>query len=119
MSSLYLFNALALCQVAWILLGVRWVARRRDETPLLISAALFYVFTFRFWALLLGWAAPVNLTNFGFDPLDSGRALEADSIAILGETVLLSVYMLTQRCRVNVPDKLASPYLLHWLKPRV
>ena len=119
MSLFALLITLSLCQIAWIVLGVLWVARRHDEIPLLISAVLFYVFTFRFWALLLGWASPVDLTNFGFDPLDSGSALEVESIAILGETVLLSVYMLAQRRRIDVPDKLASPELLGWLKPRV
>jgi len=110
---------LSLCQIAWILLGVLWVARRHDEIPLLIGAVLFYVFTFRFWALLLGWTSPVDISNFGFDPIDSNSALDVQAIAILGETVLLSVYMLAQRRRIDVPDKLASPELLGWLKPRV
>ena len=119
MSFVALLIALSLCQIAWIVLGVLWVARRHDEIPLLIGAVLFYVFTFRFWALLLGWASPTDLTNFGFDPLDSGTALEVESIAVLGETVLLSVYMLAQRRRIDVPDQLASPVLLGWLRPRV
>jgi hypothetical protein len=111
--------ALSLCQIAWIVLGVLWVARRRDEIPLLIGSVLFYVFTFRLWALFLGWAPPTDLTTFGFNPLDSGSALAVDAIAILGETVLLSVYMLAQRRRIDVPNKLASPELSGWLKPRV
>ena len=110
---------LSLCQIAWIVLGVLWVVRRRDEIPLLISAVLFYVFTFRLWALLMGWASAANLTNFGFDPVDSGSAFEVEAIAILGQTVLLSVYMLAQRRRIDVPKTLASPELLNWLKPRV
>jgi hypothetical protein len=110
---------LSLCQIAWVVLGALWVARRHDEIPLLISAVLFYVFNFRLWALFMGWASPANLTNFGFDSLDSGSALETELIAVLGQTVLLSVYMLAQRRRINVPDTLASPDLLGWLKPRV
>src|SRR4029453_16091189 len=110
---------LSLCQIAWIVLGGLWVARKHDEIPLLISAVLFYVFTFRFWALLLGWASPTDLSNFGFDPVDSGTALEVESIATLGETVLLAVYMLAQRRRIDIPDKLVSPEFLGWLKPRV
>src|SRR4029453_4791322 len=110
--SFFALIALSLYQIGWIVLGVRWIARRRDEIPLLISVVLFYVFSFRLWALFMGWTSPVNLTNFGFDPLDSESAFEADSIAILGETVLLSVYMLAQRRRIDVPDKLASPDLL-------
>jgi hypothetical protein len=119
MSSFALLIALSLCQVAWIVLGVLWVARRHDEIPLLISAVLFYVFTFRLWALVMGWASPTDLTNFGFNPLDPGSVFEAESIALFGETILLSVYMLAQRRRIDVPDKLASSQLLGWLKPRV
>src|SRR5882724_3327358 len=110
---------LGLCQIAWILLGVLWVARRHDEIPLLIGAVLFYVFTFRFWALLQGWTSPVDISNFGFDPVDVDSALDVQAIATLGETVLLSVYMLAQRRRIDVPHTLASPELLGWLKPRV
>jgi len=113
-----LLTTTSLCQIAWILLGVLWVARKHDEIPLLISTVVFYVFTFRFWALLQGWASPVNI-GFGFDPIDSNSALDVDAIATLGETVLLSVYMWTQRRRIDVPHRLASPELLSWLKPRV
>jgi hypothetical protein len=119
MSFFALLIILSLYQIAWILLGILWVARKHDEIPLLISTLLFYVFTFRFWALLQGWASPVDISNFGFDPIDSNSASDVQAIATLGETVLLSVYMLAQRHRINVPDQLASPELLGWLKPRV
>jgi len=119
MSFFALLVVLSLCQIAWIVLGVFWVARRHDEIPLLISAVLFYVFTFRFWALLEGWASPVNLTNFGFDQLNSRSGLEVQAIATLGQTVLLSIYMLAQKRRIDIPHPLASPQLLDWLKSRV
>src|SRR6266568_439558 len=116
MSFVTLLVTLSLCQVAWILVGVFWVARKHDEIPLLISTLLFYVFAFRFLTLLQGWASPVDVSNFGFDPIDSKGALDVQAIATLGETVLLSAYMLAQRRRIDVPDKLASPALLGWLK---
>src|SRR6266576_366990 len=119
MSSFTLLITLSLCQIAWIFLGVLWVVRKHDEIPLLISTLLFYVFTFRFWALLQGWASPVDISNFGFDPIDVDSALDVQAIATVGETVLLSVYMLAQRRRIDVPHTLASPELLAWLKPRV
>src|SRR6266446_6827577 len=112
MSLFTLLSTLSLCQIAWILLGVLWVVRKHDEIPLLISTLLFYVFTFRFWALLQAWASPVDLGNFGFDPIDREGALDVQAIATLAETVLLSVYMLTQRRRIDVPGELASPELL-------
>src|SRR5881296_2695267 len=119
MSFLRMHITLSLCQIAWIVLGVLWVVRKNDEIPLLISTLLFYVFTFRFWALLQGWASPVDISNFGFDPVDVESALDVQAIATLGETLLLSVYMLAQRRRIDVPHTLASPELLGWLKPRV
>src|SRR4029453_14896045 len=109
--TLFAVIMLSVCQIAWILLGVLWVARRNDEIPLLISTLLFYVFTFRFWALLQGWASPVDISNFGFDLIDSESALDVQAIAILAETTLLPVYMLAQRRRIDVPDQLASPEL--------
>src|SRR5437763_3132278 len=119
MSFFTMFITLSLCQIAWIVLGVLWVVRKHDEIPLLISILLFYVFTFRFWTLLLGWTSPADLTNFGFDAIDVESAVDVQAIAILGETVLLFTYMRVQRRRIDVSDKLASPELLSWLKPRV
>src|SRR6266480_2771578 len=119
MSFAIFLTTVSFCQIAWILLGVLWVVRKHDEIPLLISTLLFYVFTFRLWALLLGWTSPVDISNFGFDPVDVDSALDVQAIATLGETVLLSVYMLAQRRRIDVPHRLASPELLSWLRPRV
>jgi len=61
----------------------------------------------------------VDISNFGFDPVDVDSALTVQAIATLGETVLLSVYMLAQRRGIDVPRTLASPELLGWLKPRL
>ena len=119
MSFVTLLTTVSFCQIAWIFLGVLWVVRKHDEIPLLISTLLFYVFTFRLFALLQGWTSPVDISNFGFDPVDVDSALDVQAIATLGETVLLSVYMLAQRRRIDVPHTLASPELLGWLKPRV
>src|SRR2546425_6739464 len=117
MSFVTLFITLGLCQIAWILLGGLWVVRKHDEVPLLISTLLFYVFTFRFWALLQGWASPVDISNFGFDLIDSNSALAAQAIAILGETVLLCVYMLAQSRRIVVPRMFALPEVSACLEP--
>jgi hypothetical protein len=45
--------------------------------------------------------------------------LEVLAIGTFGQTVLLSIYMLAQKRRIDVPDPLASPQLLDWLKPRI
>src|SRR5260370_1789033 len=119
MSFVTLLVILSLCQIRLILVGMRWVARKHYEIPLLISTLPCYVYTFRFCALVQGWASPADLGNFGFDPIDLKGALELRAIAPLAEIVLLSVYMLAQRRRLDVQNKLASPELLDWLKPRV
>lgn len=110
---------LSLCQIAWIMLGLTWLSKRHDDLPLLISTLLFYVFTFRFWALLKGWTSPVNVSSFGFDSIDPSSGLEVQALAVLGQTVLLAVYMLIQKRRIDIPHKLASADLLIWLKRRV
>jgi hypothetical protein len=105
-------------QIAWIFVATIWVWKRRDEIPLLISVLVFYVFTFRFWAILQGWAAPVSLINFGFEPIGGAECLAVLGLAFVGESVWLTVHMLWQRRRVDLPEVIASPALLDWLRVR-
>ena len=119
MSFLATLTILGLGQLAWILISTIWVWKRHDEVPLLVSVLLFYVFTFRFWAILQGWAAPANLTNFGFEPIGGADCLAVLGLGLLGETAWLTVYMLVQRRRVDLPSAVASPLLLDWLRTRV
>src|SRR5437764_12907778 len=107
-------TTLSLCQIAWIVLGVLWVVRKHDEIPLLISTLLFYVFTFRLWALLLGWASATDLGNFGFDPIDFKSALDVQAVATLGGTLLRSVDMRGQTGGIAVPHTFASSELRGW-----
>jgi len=111
------FYSYAFIQIAWIIVGgVWWMLRRHDELPLILSLFLFYVFTFRFWSLLNGWTTPVDISPFGFEPVQVDNCLESDGLAVLGQTVLFGVYMLTQG-RSITPRRLdVSPALLHWLR---
>ncbi len=106
-------------QVAWIVAAAVWLTRRRDEIPLITSLLLFYVFSFRLWALLEGWTSPVTLSNFGFEDVEPENAVMAQGIAVLGQSVLLGIYMLVQRRRIDVPGALAPASPLRWLRPRV
>jgi hypothetical protein len=106
-------------QIVWIVLGAIWLGRRRDEIPLITSLLLFYVFTFRFWALLEAWTGPVNLSNFGFESVDLENALSVQRLALLGESVFLGVYMLAQRRAIKVPKNVASGELLRCLRLRL
>jgi hypothetical protein len=109
---------LGLGQLAWVFVATIWVWKRRDEIPLLVSVLLFYVFTFRFWAILQGWTVPANLTNFGFEPISGADCLAVLRLAFLGETVWLTVHMLWQKWRIDIPEVIASPVLLDWLRVR-
>ncbi len=111
------FYSYAFIQIAWIIVAGVWsMLRRHDELPLILSLFLFYVFTFRFWSLLNGWTTPVDISPFGFEPVQVDNCLESDGLAVLGQTVLFGVYMLTQG-RSITPRRLdVSPALLHWLR---
>ena len=106
-------------QEAWVLASIVWLWLRRDELPLLISAFLGFIFSFRFWAILNGYAAPVDISPFGFEPISFQQGLEAHGIAALSETLMLTAYMMTQRQKL-VPRTLVAPPGLHkWLNIRV
>jgi hypothetical protein len=105
-------------QIAWIAFFAIWFWRRSDEFPLILSLFLFYVFAFRFWALLQGWAAPVNISPFGFAPVSVDNCLESHALGVLGQTMILGVYMLAQNRTIWLPRLIASPPFLQWLRPR-
>ena len=103
-------------QVAWVIASAFWFWKRRDELPLVISGFLFYVFSFRFWALLNGLTVPVDITPFGFEGLSFDTATSAFSIAVLGESVLLATYMFVQRQTLSVTKLVAPPKFLNWFR---
>lgn len=100
---LSIFAVYCVIQIFWIAVSSFWLVRRKDELPLIISLFLFYVFSFRFWALLEGWASPVNLSNFGFENVTLDSAGEAEGIAVLGQSVLMLVYLWAQKSTTQVP----------------
>lgn len=112
----YQFYTYAIIQIAWLVLSALWMWKRRDELPLILSLFLVYVFSFRFWALLQGLATPVNISPFGFAPVSVPSCLDSESLAVLGQTVLLGIYMLTQNREIGVFTLSLSPELLVWLR---
>lgn len=105
-------------QVGWIIVSAIWFWRRGDEFPLILSLFLFYVFAFRFWALLQGWTTPVNISPFGFAPVAVEGCLESHALGVLGQTTLLGVYMLVQKRKISVPRVIALAPFLEWLRTR-
>src|SRR6266404_4383253 len=99
-TAFYTFSSI---QIAWIIVSAIWFWRRGDEFPLLLSLFLFYVFGFRFWALLQGLAAPVNIFPFGFAPGAVDSCAEAPAIGVLRKTTLPRIYMFVQNKTIWVP----------------
>ena len=90
-------------QISWIVVSSIWLVRRKDELPLITSLFLFYVFSFRFWALFQGWADPVNLSNFGFENVTLDSAVEVERLAVLGQSVFMLVYLWAQKSTTEAP----------------
>src|SRR4051812_11702218 len=103
-SPLYLYIAV---QLFWVAGSGWWLVKRRDELPLIASVFLFYVFSFRFWALLQGWTSPVNISNFGFENPTFEGLLEADGFGVLGQSVFLLAYCFTQKRKLEIPENVA------------
>jgi hypothetical protein len=114
-TAFYTFSSI---QIAWIIVSAIWFWRRGDEFPLILSLFLFYVFGFRFWALLQGLAAPVNISPFGFAPVAVDSCVESHALGVLGQTTLLGIYMFVQNKTIWVPRVIASASFLQWLRPR-
>lgn len=112
------FYTCACVQIGWIIVSAIWFWRRGDEFPLILSLFLFYVFAFRFWALLQGWTTPVNISPFGFAPVAVEGCLESHALGLLGQTTLLGVYMLVQNRKIRVPRVIALAPFLEWLRTR-
>ncbi|XHR26754.1 MAG: hypothetical protein ACFUZC_12440 [Chthoniobacteraceae bacterium] len=113
------FSILASVHFLFFLLGLFWFLRRNDEIPLLISAFLFYISTYRYWAVqhnLSGW---VVINNLGFSVIDAESALEALKLIMLGHGILLGTYMYVQdkqvgNLRFDLPRKFES-----WIRNRL
>jgi hypothetical protein len=106
-------------QIAWIIFSLFWVIRRKDELPLIVNIFLFYIFSFRFWALLQGWTTPSNISNFGFENPTFETLLEAHGLAVLGQSAFMLGYFWAQGRRLDVPKSIAPDDLLGKVRPVV
>jgi len=84
-------------QIFWLIGTFVWFLRRYDELPLIASGFLFYVFSIRYWVLKWEWTPGVSLKSFGiFQQVTADMSVSAMTMAVLGQTILLTTYMLTQ-----------------------
>jgi hypothetical protein len=106
-------------QSLWLIGAGVWLLRRHDELPAMIAAFLFYVFSFRYWALRMGLTGVVDISPFGFDPITLADATPALGYAALSETGLLGAYMYIQNRRLVVRSFEAPKSLMVWLRSRL
>lgn len=115
---LFNFPDLALVQIFLIALSIYWALRRNDDIPLLLSAAIFYFSSYRYWAVVNGispWINPGPL--FTIVPITDAAALRCLHYIVFGEVCLLSAYMLCQSQVLRLMPRAVDPRFLRRLRP--
>jgi hypothetical protein len=113
------FSDMLYIHLATIVVGGWWMLKRNDEVPLVISAFVCYVSSYRYWIVTSGKANWVNITNFGFLPITNTSALDALNYIILGHICLLVTYMVSQKKILPVVTPVMDHGFLNWLRPKV
>ncbi|MEQ8384383.1 MAG: O-antigen polymerase [Coleofasciculus sp. A1-SPW-01] len=117
---LFEYPELAFTQVTLLVVSGIWLMRRNDEVPLLISSFLFYVASYRYWAVTHGINHWVNLTWLGLSSVTREAALEALACIVFGQICLLSTYMWNQKRILPILNSTdVNPNFLQWLRPKV
>jgi hypothetical protein len=96
-----------------------WMLQRNDELPLIISAFVCYISSYRYWIVTSGKASWVNISNFGFESITNQSALGALQYIILGHICLLAAYMMTQKRILPVIKPKIDHHFLNWLRPKM
>ena len=117
---LFEYPELALTQLTLLVISIMWLLRRNDEVPLLISSFMFYVASYRYWAVTHGINHWVNLTWLGLTPVTQTAALKALAYIVFGQICLLTTYMLNQKRVLPILYSTASDFvLLQWFSNKV
>ncbi|QFS50328.1 hypothetical protein GXM_07822 [Nostoc sphaeroides CCNUC1] len=92
---------------------------RNDEVPLFISSFLFYISSYRYWAVISGFGEWVSLGKLGgFNSITTESALVALNYMVFGEICLIATYMLCQRQSLPVIKPVGDRSFLLWLYPK-
>ena len=105
-------------QIILIIISISWFLKRNDVIPLLISAFLFYVASYRYWAVTSGMGRWVNVTAF-LSTNPEADALNALACIIFGQICLLGTYRSYQKQSISVAQVESHNSILTWLKPKV
>jgi len=117
--TLFEFPELICTQIALLILSGIWFLRRNDEIPLLINSFLFYIASYRYWAVTQGINTWVNLSNFGFEAITKEAAVGALSYIVFGQICLLTTYMCQQRRVIPPVIEIRDTAFNRWLRPKV
>jgi hypothetical protein len=113
------FSDLLYIHLATVVISGWWMLLRNDEVPLIISAFVWYISSYRYWIVSSGKAIWVNITNFGFEPITNQSALNALQYIIVGHICLLITYMLVQKQTLPVIKPRMDHSFLNWLRPKI
>lgn len=117
---LFEYPDLAFIQLALIFLGGIWLLRRNDEVPLLISSFLFYISSYRYWAVTSGIDKWVNIgTLGGFNQITQEASLVALHYIVLGQICLMTTYIVRQKQYLPITIPVSDFSLFLWLRPKV
>ncbi|MEQ9671606.1 O-antigen polymerase [Coleofasciculus sp. G2-EDA-02] len=117
---LFEYPELAFSQITLLVISWIWLLQRNDEIPLIISSFMFYVASYRYWAVTQGINHWVNLTSLGLSSVTQEAALEALAYIVFGQICLLGSYMWHQRKIMPIIMSTDVDYsVLKWLYPKV
>jgi hypothetical protein len=117
--TLFEFPELICTQIALLILSGIWFLRRNDEIPLLINSFLFYIASYRYWAVTHGINNWVNIGNLGFEAITKEAAVGALSYIVFGQICLLTTYMCQQRRVIPPVIEIRDTAFNRWLRPKV
>jgi oligosaccharide repeat unit polymerase len=116
---LFEFPDLAFTQIGLIVFSGIWMLWRNDEVPLFISSFLFYISSYRYWAVTSGFGTWVTLGDLGgFNSITTEAALVALNYMVFGEICLVATYMFCQKQSLQVIKPVAEQSFLLWLYPK-
>ena len=118
---IFQYPELALAQSILLFLSIYWFLKRNDELPILFNALLFYVTSYRYWAVNQGINNWISLTQYGLSPVNNESATDALNYIVVGQIVLMSVYMYKQTLAIPCiePKKLRMNSFFQWVRPKI
>lgn len=113
------YPELAFAQIFLLFISVIWLLKQNDEIPLLISSFMFYIASYRYWAVTSGINQWINLSDIGIAAVTNDSAIRALAYIVFGQICLLATYMMGQRKILPLIVPTGNYPFLQWLCPKV